>query len=142
MRRRLVVPLLSLAVLASACVAGDKGPWVNEQGEIVSNAVLLEYQGLVACDQRDITFFRIFERQYANDPFGLLGELRSVDSARTLTFNTSTNLPATAEPLGITHGSREIYYNEPDVDDYLYIVIDGQLVERWPRAESECKAGL
>lgn len=142
MPRLVVVLIVVFAILTSACVAGDYGPWVNEQGEVVSNAALLEYRGLHACDQRDVTFFRIFGRQYAKDPRGILGQLYSLDGERELRFSTTTNLPDTAIALGITHGSREIYHNEPDIEDYLYIVIDGQLVERWPRAEFVCTEGL
>ena len=142
MSRRLILSIAALALLAGACVAGDNGPWVNERGELISNAVLLEYQGLHACDQRDITYFQVFGRQYAKDPLGLLGQLVSEDGLRDLTYDESTVIPDTAEATGITHGNRELYFNEPDIDDYLYIVIDGRIVERWPRAEFRCTVGL
>lgn len=136
-RTRLLV-FVAFSLFIAACVPGDNGPWVNEQGEIISNAHLLEYRGLAACDQRDVTFFQIFGRQYAKDPDGVLGELVSLDGFRTLDFSLGTDLPDTAVALGITHGRRELYHNQPDIEDYLYIVIDDQIVERWPRAEFRC----
>ena len=139
-RLLLAVVLLSLAVVA--CGPGEHGPWLNEHGEIISNAYVLEYDGLARCDQLDVTFFHFFGRQYAKDPNGVLGELVSLDGLRTLTFTRGTDLPSTAEPSLITHNNREIYLNAPDVEDYLYIVIDNQVVERWPRAEQRCTVGL
>ena len=142
LRTRLTLGLVALAMVTVACVPGDNGPWLDENGEVVSNAHLLEYKGLVACDQRSVTFFQIFGRQYAKDPNGVLGDLVSLDGFRVLEFSENADLPDTATPLGIRHGGRELYYNEPDVEDYLYIVIDAQVVERWPRAETRCTSRL
>ena len=141
-RTRLILLAVAMTMVTAACVPGDNGPWVDEDGELVSNAHLLEYKGLVACDQRTVTFFQIFGRQYANDPNGVLGDLTSLDGFRALMFSRTTDLPDTAIATGITHDNREIYHNQPDIEDYLYIVIDDQIVERWPRAEQRCTAGL
>ena len=141
-RTRLLLALVAFSLLAAACGPGEHGPWLNEHGEIISNAYVLEYDGLARCDQLDVTFFHFFGRQYAKDPNGVLGELVSVDGLRPLTFLRGTDLPSTAVPALITHNNRAIYLNDPDVEDYLYIVIDDQVVERWPRAEQRCTVGL
>lgn len=139
---RLLLAIAAFSLLAVACGPGEHGPWLNEHGEIISNAYVLEFDGFARCDQLDVTFFQFFGRQYANDPNGVLGELVSLDGQRMLTFERGTDLPNTAVPSAITHNNREIYLNEPDVEDYLYIVIDNQTVERWPRAEQRCTEGL
>ena len=135
---RLLLALVALSLLLASCGPAVHGPWLNERGEIISNAYVLEYRGLGYCDQTEIVFFQFFGRQFAKDPQGLLGELVSVDGARVLTFEQGTTVPETAVPSAVTHQNREVYLNEPDEEDYLYIVINNQIVERWPRAEHRC----
>lgn len=135
---RLLFAIVGLSLLLGACAPSIYGPWRDGAGEIVSNASILEFRGLNRCDQSDVTFFRFFDRQYAKDPKGVLGELTSPVSGEVLTFDNRSPLPTTAEPTTFTHRNRVIWVDDATLEDYLYIVIDGQVVERWPRAEATC----
>ncbi|MGH8875156.1 MAG: hypothetical protein ACRDVM_07890, partial [Acidimicrobiia bacterium] len=100
---------------------------------------VIEFEGLSACVQEDVVFLRFFGDQYANDPMGVLGTLRSVDGdGRVLTFARLDEIPEGAEPTGIHHDEREIYLTD-EQEDYLYIEVGDTHVERWPRAEVPCE---
>jgi hypothetical protein len=138
-RRPLVLVTIVLALALGACAPSVHGPWRNSSGQIVSNAAIVEFDGFNRCGHRSITFFRFFDRQYAKDPRNVLGDLRSPTTGELLTFANDATLPSGAEPTGFTHRNRAIWVDEAAIDDYLYIVIDDQVVERWPRAEQRCE---
>ncbi|MFQ5966068.1 MAG: hypothetical protein ACE5MI_00485 [Acidimicrobiia bacterium] len=126
------------ALALSACFPADP-PWMDSNGEIVSGSLILEYQGFVRCQTREVTFLRFFDRQYADDPEGQLGPLRAIDgSGRVLTFEVLEAVPPGALPSGFHRGDREIYVDRAAIDDYLYVVHPSH-VERWPRAEIYCE---
>lgn len=138
-RRPLVLVAIVLALALGACAPSVHGPWRNSSGQIVSNASIVEFDGLNRCGHRSITFFRFFDRQYAKDPRRVLGDLVSPVTGDLLTFENDAALPPGAEPTGFTHRNRAIWVDDGTIDDYLYIVIDDEIVERWPRAEQRCE---
>jgi hypothetical protein len=137
--RRGVVAGVLVAVLASGCSISEYGPWVSSSGAQVPGSLVLEFPGLAQCDQEDVVFIRYLGRQYARDPLGQLGELRSVDGGRVLEYRLLDALPAGAEATGITHQDREIHVIESDIEDYLFISRGDGRVEQRPRAEVDCE---
>jgi hypothetical protein len=133
-----LLAVLVLLVGLSACTPPVHGPWVDSNGRQVSNAEILEFDGLNRCDQRSVVFFRLYDRQYAKDSRGVLGDLYSLDGIRLLTFEAGTDIPIGVEGTGFRHRDREIYVDLDTVEDYMYIVYDEGVVERWPRAEAQC----
>ena len=129
----------ALAIVAAACTGSSHGPWVDANGRQLQNSQVLEYDGFNRCDQRSVTFLQLYDRQYAKDLKGVLGDLYSPVSGELLTFDSSTRRPPGIEPTGIRHRVREIYVDLDTIDDYLYLVYDNGVVERWPRAETECR---
>lgn len=132
------VALLWVAVLMlSACGLNSRGPWVDEFGRRLQGAEMIEFDGFVACGQERVIFIRFFSDQYAKDPRGQLGELRS-GAGETLTFSVLPSLPEGLLATGFTHAGREVFVGD-DRADYLYILLPNGEVERWPRAEVECE---
>lgn len=132
------VALLWVAVLMlSACGLNSRGPWVDEFGRRLQGAEMIEFDGFVACGQERVIFIRFFSDQYAKDPRGQLGELRS-GAGETLTFSVLPSLPEGLLATGFTHAGREVFVGD-DRADYLYILLPNGEVERWPRAEVGCE---
>jgi hypothetical protein len=132
------VALLWVAVLMlSACGLNSRGPWVDEFGRRLQGGEMIEFDGFVACGQERVIFIRFFSDQYANDPRGQLGELRS-QSGEALTFSVLPALPEGLLATGFTHAGREVFVGD-DRADYLYILLPNGEVERWPRAEVACE---
>ena len=112
---------------------------MDANGEIVSGSLILDYRGFVRCGTRSVTFLQFFDRQYADDPEGVLGPLTALDgSGRVLTFEVLEEVPRGAVPTGFHRGDREIYVDEMVIDDYLFVVHPNR-TERWPRAEIYCE---
>ncbi len=148
--------LTALAVIAvfvlSSCSDGRFGPWVRTDGSIIESSLLVEYQGFRDCDQLDVTFMRFFGNQYARDPDGVLGDVLAADgSDRVLEYEVlfGDDVLAGLEPQGFTHTARpigsnvwverEIYLDPAGREDYLYVVVDGEAIERWIRYEAVCE---
>lgn len=137
--RRVVAAGALAAVLGSGCSISEYGPWLSPTGAQVPGSLVLEFPGLAQCDQEDVVFIRYLGRQYARDPLGRLGELRSVDGSRVLEYRLLDALPAGAEATGITHQDREIHVLEAEIEDYLFISRGDGRVEQRPRAEVGCE---
>lgn len=136
--RRVVAGLVVMSLLVSACGLERRGPWRNASGRELMGSEVIEFRGFGACDWEEVIFLRFFEDQYARDPEGVLGPLRSpVDGSR-LTFEVLPEPPPGVEPTGITQGGREILVGD-DRAEYLYIRQPSGEVERWPRAEVSCE---
>ncbi len=136
MRWRLASAVLPV-VLATACFSTDP-PWSDAEGEIVSASQVIEHKGFARCGTQSVTFLEFFGRQFAKDPEGVLGTLLSLDGSRELSYEALDSVPPGAVATGITRGDREIYVDEEETEDYLYVVYPTR-VERWPRAEVYCE---
>lgn len=135
--RRLIGVLVGLAFLVAACATDP--PWMNPDGFIANGALVLEYNGFNRCDMRSVTFLQFHGKQYATDFKGDLGVLTAEDgTGRVLTFEFLEEIPSGAQPTGYIRGQREIYLDENVREDYLYI-LNGSVMERWPRAEIYCE---
>lgn len=132
------VALAAMLLVIAGCSINQHGPWLTPSGQIVSNAIMVEFDGFKECDTDQVTFIRFVDRQYAKDPQGQLGELRDA-AGNVLTFAILDGPPSGAEATGVRHQQREIWRNQADVEDYLYIVYDDGKTERWPRAEVRCE---
>ena len=130
---------VALALFVGACTESNHGPWVDATGRQLQNSEVLEYDGFNRCEQRSVTFFQLYDRQYAKDLEGVLGDLYSPLSGELLTFDSTTDRPPGVEPTGFRHDNREIYVDLDSVEDYLYLIYDNGVVERWPRAEGTCQ---
>ncbi|NIR38057.1 MAG: hypothetical protein GWN79_13675, partial [Actinobacteria bacterium] len=120
---------LLVAVGLAACSPNVHGPWVDENGRRLMGSEVVEYRGFPECDQELVTFMRFFGDQYARDPEGVLGPLRSPVDDDPLAYAVLDSLPEGAEGTDITHGGREIYV-AADRPDYLYIRLADGDVER------------
>ena len=151
MGRLTALALAALFVLTS-CSDGRYGPWVRTDGSIIESSFLVEYQGFRDCDQLDVTFMRFFGNQYARDPGMVLGEVTATDgSGRVLEYEVlfGEEVLAGLESQGFTHNARpigsnewvqrEIYLDPAGRDDFIYIVVDGEAIERWIRYEEPCE---
>lgn len=127
-----------LLLVLAGCSINQHGPWLTPSGQVVSNAIVVEFDGFRECNTDKVTFLRFVDRQYAKDPQGQLGELRDA-AGNLLTFAVLDRPPSGAEATGVRHQQREIWKNDADIEDYLYIVYDGGKTERWPRAEVACE---
>ncbi|MFO7548146.1 MAG: hypothetical protein R6X29_04645 [Acidimicrobiia bacterium] len=136
---RVVAAGLLVAVLAAGCSFSEYGPWLSPSGDRVPGSLVLEFPGLAQCDQEDVVFIRYLGRQYARDPLGQLGELRSLDGSRVLEYRLLDALPAEAVATGITHQGREIHVIEVEIEDYLFISREDGRAEQRPRAEVSCE---
>lgn len=132
-----VAMLSAVVVLVSACTLNQHGPWVDANGQQLQGSEMVEFDGFAACDWEKVVFIRLFGEQYAKDPEGVLGELRSPDTGDVVAFEVLASLPEGLEATGFTHAGRELYLGD-DRPDYIYIRLPNGQVERWPRAEVEC----
>lgn len=134
MRRVAIAGLL----LLGACGFSQFGPWLDESGQRLEGSQVLQYQGLQTCGHEEVVFLFFFGDLYARDDDGHLGELTNA-AGDVLTFEILDEMPSGAEPTGITHGDREIYFDPSTREEYLFIHRgDDGRTERWPRAEIEC----
>lgn len=149
---RLTALALAAIFVLSSCSDGRFGPWVRTDGSIIESSLLVEYQGFRDCDQLDVTFMRFFGNQYARDPAGVLGEVTAADGTdRVLEYDVlfgddvldgldAQGFTHTARPIGSNVWvEREIYLDPAGRDDYLYVVVDGEAIERWIRYEEPCE---
>jgi hypothetical protein len=136
LRRRLILGVLALVL--AGCSTNQFGPWYTPSGDIVSNGIMVEFQGFKECDTDKVVFIRFLGRQYAHDPEGQLGTL-TADDGTVLTYAEFDSTPGGLDPTGVRHKDEEIWQGQSDVESYLYIVRDGGLTERWPRAEVSCQ---
>lgn len=125
------------ALLVTSCGLTQFGPWLDESGQRLEGSQLVEYQGFVECGHDDVVFLVFFGDMYAKDPDGVLGELRNA-AGEALSYAVLDEVPARANPTGLTSGQREIYLDDATREDYVYIVREDGRTERWPRAESPC----
>ncbi|HKX74788.1 MAG TPA: hypothetical protein VJR05_05285 [Acidimicrobiia bacterium] len=132
MRLRLVWLLL----LVAGCGLNRFGPWLDESGQRLEGSQVIQYQGFQTCGHEEVIFLFFFGDLYARDDDGDLGQLTN-DEGEVLTFAVLDEPPAAAEPTGITHQDREIYFDPATREDYLYIRQPNR-TERWPRAEINC----
>lgn len=151
MGRLTALALAALFVLTS-CSDGAYGPWIRTDGSIIESSLLVEYQGFRDCEQLDVTFMRFYGNQYARDPAGVLGDVAAGDgSGRLLEYEVlfgddvlagleSTDFTHTARPIGSNFWvEREIYLDPAGHDDFIYVVVDGEAIERWIRYEEPCE---
>ncbi len=151
MGRLTAVALAALFVLTS-CADGRYGPWVREDGSVIESSLLIEYQGFRDCDQLDVTFMQFYGYQYARDPGMILGDVTAPDgSGRVLEYDVlfGEEVLATLESQGFTHSARpigsndwvdrEIFLDPASREDYLYVVVDNEAIERWVRYEEQCE---
>ena len=149
---KLIATALAALLLLTSCADGRFGPWVREDGSIVESSLLVEYQGFRDCDQLDVTFMEFYGSQYAKDPVGVLGDVEAADgSGRMIEYEVlfGADVLAGLEPQGFTHSARpigsnewverEIYLDPAGRDDYIYVVVDGEAIERWVRYEERCE---
>lgn len=132
-----LVALLMALVLVS-CGLNERGPWVDRNGNQMRGNDMIEFDGFALCDQQRVIFIQFFGDQYAKDPEGVLGELRSLVDGRTLTFELLDSLPEGLDGTEITHAGREIFIGD-DRPDYIYVRLPNGETERWPRAEDTCQ---
>jgi hypothetical protein len=135
----MIAAVMSLALLAGACTTSSHGPWIDANGRQLQNSEIVEFDGFNRCDQRSVTFFRLYDRQYAKDLEGALGELYSPVDGELLSFTSTLDQPVGVEGTGFRHENRELYVDIDTVEDYVYLVYDNGVVERWPRAEDVCQ---
>lgn len=150
---RLTALLLAAVFILSSCADGQYGPWVREDGSIIESSLLIEYQGFRDCDQNEVTFMQFYGHQYARDPRGILGEVTSADgSGRVLEYEVlfgdaiesleSQGFTHSARPIGSNDWvDREIYLDPASREDFLYVVVDGEAIEKWIRYEEPCERG-
>jgi hypothetical protein len=134
--RRLLLGALVLAL--AGCSINQYGPWYTPAGNIVSSSIMVEFQGFKECDTETVVFIRFLGRQYAYDPQGQLGTL-TADDGTVLTYAEFDSPPGGIDPTGVRHKDEEIWQGQADTENYLYVVHDGGLTERWPRAEIPCQ---
>lgn len=130
--------LLVVVLIISSCATNRYGPWFTPSGDLVSNSIMLEFKGFKQCGTDKVVFIRFLGKQYAYDPEGQLGTLTGTDG-QVLTYAELDSPPAGAEPTGVQHEDEEIWRVPSDVDNYLYVVFNGTLTQRWPRAEVGCQ---
>lgn len=138
--RKPAVALVAVVLLLAGCATNRYGPWTSPSGDILSNSIIVEFQGFEECGTQDVTFLRFLGKQYAYDPEGELGPL-AAPNGTVLTYAEMESPPPGAKPTGVRHRDREIWTSEADVDEYLYVVYDGGFTQRWPRAETRCEPG-
>lgn len=133
-----MVGLVLLAVIAVGCATNRYGPWYTPSGNQVSSSIMVEFEGFKDCGTDEVVFIRFLGKQYASDPQGQLGTLRSADGM-VLSFAELDGPPAGAEATGVRHQDREIWRSSADIENYLYVVYDSGFTQRWPRAEARCE---
>lgn len=138
MRRTKPLVVLAMALVLVSCGLNERGPWVDRNGNQMRGNDMIEFDGFALCDQQRVVFIQFFGDQYAKDPEGVLGELRSLEDGRTLTFELLDSLPEGLEGTEITHAGREIFIGD-DRPDYIYVRLPNGETERWPRAEETCQ---
>jgi len=149
---RLTALALAALFVLTSCSDGRYGPWVRNDGSIIESSLLVEFQGFRDCDQLDVTFMRFFGNQYARDPEMVLGEVTAPDgSGRVLEYDVlfgdevltdleSQGFTHTARPIGSNVWvEREIYLDPAGHEDFIYVVVDGEAIERWVRYEDTCE---
>jgi len=132
------IGLVLIVLLVAGCATNRYGPWYSPNGNLVSNSIVVEFQGFKDCGTDKVVFIRFVGRQYAHDPEGRLGTL-TADDGTVLTYAELDGPPAGAEATGVRHQDQEIWRSSADIENYLYIVYDSGLTQRWPRAEVRCE---
>lgn len=137
-KMRRIAVLLLLSLLVGACGLNERGPWLDPSGYQMRGNDMIEFDGFAICDQTRVVFIQFFGDQYAKDPTGALGQLESLETGESLSFELFDTLPEGLQGTEITHAGREIYIGE-DRPDYIYIRLPSGETERWPRAEDTCE---
>ncbi len=141
MRRVLI---LAMALVLGACASSQHGPWVDGNDRIANG--VNEYPSQFICDEKGVTFLEFGEHRFASDPLGLLGPLTN-DAGQVLSFGPAEHPLDDLFSSGITHtyglpgedsAVRELYVDLEADFDYVYIAIDEDRVEQWPRADVGC----
>ena len=133
--RRIVVAAVTALVLAGCGGESAEGTWRDERGR-----TLLSYAGDEHCDWESVTFLdsRVDldggssgngPQQFVRDPEGELE--RSYLGA----YDGDAVLPQDAIDTGFRLDSVELWIDDTGPD--AVYVVDGDSVERWPRAKSE-----
>jgi hypothetical protein len=135
--RRFGLLLVAVVLTASGCAINHFGPWYTPAGNLVSNSIMVQFQGFKKCGTDKVVFIRFLGKQYAQDPEGQLGTLTDPDGT-VLTYAEFDSPPPGLEATGVRHEDREIWRSPADIDQYLYVVYDGGFTQRWPRAETSC----
>lgn len=105
----------------------------------MQSSEIVEFDGPALCEWQKVVFLQFFGDQYTKDSFSKLGELTSLDGrGRVLTFERLEAPPEGSYGTGIHHEAREIWINDEDRADYIYINHGGAFTERWPRFEERC----
>jgi hypothetical protein len=126
-----------LLVLLSACTANRFGPWLDPSGQPLEGSQVLEYAGFPECGHREVVFMMFFDRLFARDPEGVLGQLYN-QAGDPLSFAVLAETPAGLTESGITHNDRQLLYDAANREDYVFVRLGDGTVERWPRAEIAC----
>ncbi|MDH5421676.1 MAG: hypothetical protein OEY55_07725 [Acidimicrobiia bacterium] len=141
MRRVLMV---AMGLVLSACASSQHGPWVDGNDRIANG--VNEYPSQFICDEKGVTFLEFGDHRFASDPLGLLGPLTN-DSGEELRFGPAELPLEKLYSSGITHSYglpgedpnvREIYVDLETDLDYVYVAINDDRVEQWPRADLGC----
>ncbi|NIA23959.1 MAG: hypothetical protein GWP04_00150 [Gammaproteobacteria bacterium] len=132
------IGLIFILLLVASCATNRYGPWYTPAGNIVSNSIMVEFEGFKDCGTDKVVFIRFLGRQYAHDREGQLGTLTAPDGT-VLTYAELDGPPAGSEATGVRHQDREIWRDSADIENYLYIVYDSGFTQRWPRAEVRCE---
>ena len=115
------------------------GDWTNSRGEEVADSVLATYRGAEHCDWQSAVFLSVGwplgrshttdagERLYVRDPDGLFPELLLA------AFDEDSKLPRDARFTGYRRGDAELWLSPSQADRAIFVV-QGDDVERWPRA--------
>ncbi len=146
--RRWTITLLAASLLLAACGSGEHGPWLSPNGTRMETNQIFEYDGLRRCNHHDVVFLEFFGRKFAKDPSGVLGPLTN-GGGEELSFEIVQGVDATLERTGYVHERRDQITLEPVIreilvaeevpEDYVYIAINDEYTERWPRAEITCE---
>jgi len=99
--------------------------WTDASGARVSTATIRSFAGPAHCGWASVTFLRFDGQTYLRDPEGVMGAF--VTSA----FEVGVQLPETATDAGYRQGASRLWV-DPGADGY--VVLDDDIVERWPRS--------
>ena len=114
---------------------------------------VVEYLSRTVCEDDGVIFLNYAGRRYAKDLDGLLGPLTN-EAGEPLTFEVFDMDGSNSDPSdlffsGATHTHTNFTSNETNVRrilvdlddpafDYVYISINDETIERWPRSDTGC----